>query len=39
VATLSQTQATVQMLLSSSDFAGALDLLSRTQEVEYIHDG
>ena len=33
MATVHQTQPTIQLLLSTSDFVGALDLISTTQEV------
>ena len=33
VATVQQTQPTIQLLLSTSDFVGALDLIATTQEV------
>ena len=33
VATVQQTQPTIQLLLSTSDFVGALDLITTTQEV------
>ena len=33
MATVHQTQPTIQLLLSTSEFVGALDLISTTQEV------
>ena len=33
IATVQQTQPTIQLLLSTSDFVGALDLITVTQEV------
>ena len=33
MATVHQTQPTIQLLLTTSDFVGALDLISTTQEV------
>lgn len=33
MATVQQTQPTVQLLLASSDFIGALDLLATTHEI------
>ena len=33
MATVHQTQPTIQLLLSTSDFVGALDLIATTQEV------
>lgn len=33
IATVQQTQPTIQLLLSTSDFVGALDLITTTQDV------